>query len=89
MGLSFDVILMAYFSVADSVLIFDIELLEIKKPSLLGNIQSNSNTGLYTLLGVLLVISLIGYELYKRYNNDTTKSTTKATSSKKKRGKKR
>lgn len=74
--------------VADSVLLFNVELLEVKHPSLLG---SGTSTGLYSLLAGLLVIGLIGYELYKRYNTTDTSTTksTKTTSNKKKKGKRR
>ena len=54
---------------AKATLIFDIELLELKKKSAMGLIPKGS--GFYVTLGLVVMLCLGVYELYKRYSKQT------------------
>ena len=74
-----------FFFSAKSTLIFSVELIEIKQKSL---IPLPKGTGFYTILGVVAVILLIGYELYKRANQQTKEAKKQKTHHSNKSGKK-
>lgn len=64
---------------------FHVELLSLQKPSL---IQLPTGNGLYTVAGVVAVIGLLGYELYKRAKSESDGGgKTKKTGGKRKKGK--
>ena len=56
------------------MLIFSVELLDLQKPSL---ISVPSGSGLYTVVGVVLILGLIGYELYRRASSEGADGRTK------------
>lgn len=58
-----------YAPLAKATLIFDIELLELKKKSALNIVPKGS--GFYVVLGLAVMLCLIVYELYKRYSKQT------------------
>lgn len=57
----------------NSVLLFSVELLDLKKRSILNAFQGGS--GFYTACGVALLIGLVAYELYRRAKQETAKPT--------------
>ncbi len=68
------------------MLIFSVELLDLQKPSL---ITVPSGSGLYTIVGVVFVLVLIGYELYRRASSEGAEGRTKKGGVNKKKGKRR
>ena len=48
----------------------------------------SGGSGVYTVLGVLLVLGLVGYELYKRANSQSDEGKTKKKNGSRKKGKK-
>ena len=69
---------------AGATLIFHVELLELKKKSLVSIPQGN---GFYLTLGVVALLILGGYEIYKRYNKQSDESSTVTSKKSGKKGK--
>lgn len=67
-----------------ATLIFHVELLQLKKKSLVSIPQGN---GFYVTLGVVALLTLGGYELYKRYNKQSDESSTVTSKKSGKKGK--
>ena len=53
---------------AKSTLVFSVELIEIMQKPL---IPLPKGTGFYTTLGIVVIVLLVGYELYKRANQQS------------------
>ena len=59
-----------YYSIlARATLMFHVELLDLQKPSIMGNIPSGGSS--FTLIGVVVILGFVGYELYKRANTQS------------------
>lgn len=76
-----------HFYTAGATLIFSVELVEIQQKPL---ISIPRGSGFYTFLGVVAVILLIAYEMYKRtrQHSEEIKKQKKAHSSRPQKGKK-
>lgn len=49
-------------------MVFEVEMLEIKKPPV---VRVPRGGGFWTILGVVLLLAMAGYELYRRANKQT------------------
>ena len=61
----------AYMPTGGATLVFSVELLELKKKPF---IKVPSGSGFYGYVGVVLVLGLVGYELYRRAANSSAES---------------